>query len=67
MLHTGCNNNHRIQTRIKQLTLYNKTILLRKNSSKQVDDDWRFDYYSKSIYPNLVVNEDAHACAQGVD
>ena len=27
-----------------------------KNSSKQVDDDWCINYYSKSVYPDLVVD-----------
>jgi len=44
-----------------------KNIFYLKNSSKQVDDNWDVDYDSEGIYPNLVVNEDAHACAQGVD
>ena len=52
---------------IKQLALDWKTIFYLKNSSKQVDDDWDVDYDSEGIYPNLVVNEDANACAQGVD
>ena len=48
---------------LNNLPLTEKRFLLRKNSSKQVDDDWGVNYYSESIYPNLVVNEDAHACA----
>jgi hypothetical protein len=52
---------------LNNLPLTEKRFLLRKNSSEQVDDDWDVNYYSECIYPNLVVNEDAHACAQGVD
>ncbi len=63
----GCNISTEFKPELNNLPLTEKRFLLRKNSSKQVDDDWDVDYYSESIYPNLVVNEDAHACAQGVD
>jgi hypothetical protein len=53
--------------KLNNLPLTEKRFLLRKNSSKHVDYNWDVDYDSDGIYPNLVVNEDAHACAQCID
>ena len=41
---------------LNNLPLIEKRFLLRKNSSKQVDDDWCVDYYSGGVYPYVVVD-----------
>jgi hypothetical protein len=56
----GCNF-YRIKPELNNLPTTEKRFLLGKNSSEQVDDDWGVDYYSEGVYPNVVVNENAHA------
>jgi len=62
----GCNF-YRIKPELNNLITTEKCFYLEKISSEQVDDDCCVDYYSERVYPHLVVNEDANACAQGTD
>jgi hypothetical protein len=40
--------------KLNNLPLTETRVSLRKNSSKQVNDDCSVDYYSKGVYPDLI-------------